>query len=163
MKSEGKAYIVIGVFLIGFYAGQATNSPDLTNWKFIVELSSVLAGVGAIGTFYIAYNAMKNWKKSLTNSVCINSAVELEDKLTRFFLACLSKPDELKGNKDLLLYEDINLLSWRLRRRGFGVDELIVIEDLLKEVSDSLKNKGEIPQGLRERLYNAMNEFSQNF
>lgn len=149
------------VFILSFYAGQATNSPDLDSWNFLVQLSTVFSGFGSLGLLIIAYQAMVNWKRQQSQSIVIQSAIEVEDLLTKFHLACIS--DNFVGNHDLNLFKDIGLINWRLRRRGFSVQELIKIEQTMSEIAQSLRATKAIPEELADRLLEEINSFSRSF
>lgn len=161
-----KLFFLLGtVSLLSFYAGQATNSPDLTNWNFLVQLGSVLSGIGAIGTLIIAYCAIIDWKRHLTNNIVISTAIEVEDKATLFYLAILNEPtfDELSKEADLQLFKEINLLSIRLRRRNFSVNELKRLEEAMSNVVDFVKPGMTISNALSEEVRIAIDEFSKTF
>ncbi|MGV2839261.1 hypothetical protein [Vibrio cyclitrophicus] len=163
MNSGKQIYLILAVFIFGFYTGQATNSPELDNWKFLIELGSILGGVGSIGVLIIAYQAMLNWKKTQSQGIIIETAIEVEDLLTKYYLACISEPEELSQQEDLLLYSEIVLLIWRLKRRGFSLKELKKIEDSLHEVAVSLREKKEIPEHVANTLLENLNSFSRTF
>ncbi|WP_256382868.1 hypothetical protein [Photobacterium toruni] len=161
MKTDKSIYIIMIVFILSFYAGQATNSPELDNWSFLVELSTVFSGFGSLGVLIIAYQAMVNWKRQQSQSIVIQSAIEVEDLLTKFYLACIS--ENFVGNHDLNLFEDIGLINWRLRRRGFSVKELMKIEQTMSDIAQSLRASKTIPQELADRFLEDINNFSRTF
>ncbi|MGR5325959.1 hypothetical protein ACP3VW_19410 [Vibrio sp. DNB22_17_1] len=161
MKTDKSIYIIMIVFILSFYAGQATNSPELDNWNFLVQLSTVFSGFGSLGVLIIAYQAMVNWRRQQSQSIVIQSAVEVEDLLTKFHLACIS--ENFVGNHDLNLFKDIGLINWRLRRRGFSVQELMKIEQTMSEIAQSLRATKTIPQELADRLLEDINNFSRTF
>ena len=115
--------------LIFFYSGQATNSEDMTVWKFLIEFGSILTSLAAIGMLFIAYKALDSWKKQIHGQLVQDSALELEEKLTKYVLACSDEGEKLK-NQDLLLYEDVINLCFRLRRRGFNVKVILSVDQV---------------------------------
>jgi hypothetical protein len=149
------------VFILSFYAGQATNSPELDNWNFLVQLSTVFSGFGSLGVLFIAYQAMVNWKHQQSQSIIIQSAIEIEDLLTKFHLACLG--ESLEKKHDLTLFKDIGIMNWRLIRRGFCVHELKKIDQTMNEIAQSIRETKAIPQDLADQLLEDINNFSRTF
>lgn len=163
MNVDKQVYLILTVAFMSFYAGQATNAPELDNWTFLVELGTILGGFGSMGVLVIAYQAMSNWRYNQSQSIVIETAIEVEDLLTKFYLACITESNEHAKKKDLTLYSEIVLLIWRLKRRGFSVKELKEIEESLHEVIQSLDETNPIPDDITGKLLNKLNNFSKTF
>ncbi|MGN2614755.1 hypothetical protein [Aliivibrio fischeri] len=165
MKLSDKTTLIILfiLMLIFFYAGQATNSEDITSWKLLVEFSSVLTSFATIGMLFIAYKALDGWKKQIHGQLIQDSALELEEKLTKYVMACGDEADKLKNNPELLLYKDIINLCFRLRRRGFNVEVIISIEEALNATVEALRETSSIPENLIGNLFDALTRLSKSF
>ncbi|ELA9728757.1 hypothetical protein QSC59_000714 [Vibrio alginolyticus] len=158
--------IIVAILItsIFFYAGMQTNSSDFKLWKFIVDLSTVGAGLGTLGTLVVAYRALYSWKQQMRFQVVHNTSIELEDLVSRYIITLLPMPDEKISSSDWKkaqeLFLPIKLLCWRLIRRDFNKEVVSKLEKSVGSIIDYHKKHGHISPEIIDEIINNLEEFS---
>lgn len=153
--------IIIMLMLACFFAGRVSSSIELDTWKLLVDLGTIIGGVGALGAMCLAFVAVNDWKRQLREQIAIDSAIELEDLVTRFYMACLGDIEEVKSHPDLQVHSKAILLCFRLRRREYHVKEVQTLENVLTNIVDSMMEKNIILDNDVDKLLLSLNNFSK--
>ncbi|MBP3140214.1 hypothetical protein ACTFQF_16390 [Aliivibrio fischeri] len=144
-----------------FFAGKTSNSTELSTWKLLVDFGTILGGIAALGAMVLALIAMNDWKRQLREQIAIDSAIELEDLATRFYMACIGDIKQVKKHPDLQVHSKAILLCFRLKRRGFHIKEVKELEMALSDIVDLMMNHNFISEDALNNLLLKMNEFSK--
>lgn len=153
--------VIIMLMLACFFAGRVSSSIELNTWKLLVDLGTIIGGVGALGAMSLAFVAVNDWKHQLREQIAIDSAIELEDLVTTFYMACLGDIEKVKSHPDLQVHSKAILLCFRLRRRKYHVKEVQDFENALTNIVDSMMKKDIILDRDMDNLLLSMNNFSK--
>ncbi|EPZ2425601.1 hypothetical protein ACXLRA_004280, partial [Vibrio vulnificus] len=164
MKSDKvRIFLLFTICVFSFYAGQAACVPDTLRWEFLLELSSILAALAALGTLYVAYLALGNWEAQIKGQVIFQTAIDLEDKLSLLYMRFTSGSDKLQNEENAILYQSIKLLCFRLRRRNFNVEVIKEIEEALSKIIAIHRDSGDLSDEHMDKLFQGLTKFSQSF
>lgn len=111
--------VFIGVFSfisLGYFLGKPSN--DVTKisivWSWLIDLGTILAGIGTIVTSYVGYLALNNWKDQSKGISSLNRLLQSQENVAVLCCEFLDRTTSAMGDDKEELYNLIKNTEYNL-------------------------------------------------
>ncbi len=175
MKTKVTIFILIFIGILSFISlgylfGKAPNQTIKVAviWSWLVDIGTVLAGIGTIMASYVGYLALYNWKKQSKGMSALTRLLENQENVAVLCCEFLNRTTSVMGDDKAELYNLIKKTEYNfsiLSRQMSANEEILAMKKLMAMPIVRIRDSGVLWDPEKDKLKDLerrLNKFIKN-
>ena len=161
--------IFVGIFLfisLGYFIGKASN--DVTKisvvWSWLIDIGTILAGIGTILAAYVGYLALNNWKNQSKGISSLNRLLQNQENVAVLCCEFLDRTTSVMGNEREEFYNLVKKTEYNfaiLSRQISPNIEIVAMKELISMPRVRIRDYGVLWNSEKNQLRKLETQLNQ--
>jgi hypothetical protein len=149
--------LIVSTICLGFNLGREESGSNYVGilWKWLIDLGTLFAGIGALIASYVGYMALDNWKHQSKGKVSLDRLLENQDNIAVLCCEFMTRTNGLMGNERDDFYRLTKAIDKNfsvLSRQISPNNEMLEMKELLRMPSVRIRDSGVLWEDEKAKL-----------
>jgi len=157
---------ILSFFLLGYFLGKTPS--DITKisvvWSWLIDLGTILAGIGTIIASYVGYLALNNWKNQSKGISSLNRLLQNQENVAVLCSEFLERTTSVTGDDKDELYKLVKKTEYNfaiLSRQISPNIEILAMKKLIFMPRVRIRDSGVLWEPEKEKLRTLEEQLNQ--